>query len=94
MTLDRAVLTAVWTAYTFAGSYLKDQRLVHYIGLPYREYQSRVTGFPGMLWGPLARIPLGGRESAWHETGAHADLSSGRLQAEQKPPVVPSGTPC
>jgi protein-S-isoprenylcysteine O-methyltransferase Ste14 len=58
MTLDHAVLTGIWTVYIFVGSYLKDRRLTYYLGNQYREYQSEVAGFPGMLIGPLARLPL------------------------------------
>ena len=54
MTLDRAVLTAVWTAYIFLGSYWKDRRLLHYIGEPYRRYQATVAGYPFIPAGPLA----------------------------------------
>ena len=57
VTLDRAILIAVWTAYIFVGSYLKDRRLQYFLGSRYREYQARVPGFPGMPVGPLARIP-------------------------------------
>ena len=57
MTVDHAVLTGVWTAYIFVGSVLKDQRLKFYLGDEYREYASRVPGYPGMLFGPLARWP-------------------------------------
>ena len=57
MTLDHAILTGVWTWYIFVGSYLKDRRLVHYVGEPYQRYQAEVAGYPGMLWGPLARVP-------------------------------------
>lgn len=57
ITLDRVVLMAVWSVYIFIGSVLKDRRLVHYIGAAYREYQSRVPGYPGMPCGPLARVP-------------------------------------
>lgn len=53
MTLDHAVLTGVWTVYIFAGSWLKDERLAFYVGPAYREYQSRVPGYPFLLWGPL-----------------------------------------
>jgi protein-S-isoprenylcysteine O-methyltransferase Ste14 len=63
VTLDRALLIAVWTAYVFVGSYLKDRRLQYYLGPTYREYQARVPGYPGMIAGPLARIP-------WGESGA------------------------
>lgn len=46
MTADRAVLTFVWTTYIFVGSYLKDERLVYYLGDAYREYRSRVRAYP------------------------------------------------
>lgn len=58
MTYDRALLCLIWTAYIFVGSHLKDQRLVHFIGDAYRAYQAKVPGYPGMLLGPLARVPL------------------------------------
>ena len=58
MTLDHAVLTGIWTAYIFAGSYLKDRRLAYYLGDTYQHYQSQVAGYPGMPAGPLARVPL------------------------------------
>ncbi|NUQ65762.1 MAG: hypothetical protein HUU20_25110 [Pirellulales bacterium] len=57
MTLDHAVLTAIWTAYLLVGSVLKDRRLVHYLGDAYRRYQARVSGYPLVPFGPLARIP-------------------------------------
>lgn len=57
MTADHAVLTATWTIYIFVGSYLKDLRLTYYLGDSYREYASRVPGYPGMFFGPLARWP-------------------------------------
>jgi hypothetical protein len=56
VTLDRAVLMAVWSVYIVVGSVLKDRRLVHFVGAAYREYQSRVPGYPGMPFGPLARL--------------------------------------
>lgn len=55
ITADRAVLIAVWTVYVLIGSWLKDERLAYYIGEPYRVYQSRVPGYPGMFFGPLGR---------------------------------------
>lgn len=58
VTLDRAILIAVWTASIFIGSTLKDRRLLFFIGAQYRAYQSRVPGYPGMPSGPLARVPL------------------------------------
>lgn len=59
MTLDRFVLTLIWTAYIFVGSYLKDERLAFYLGARYRQYQSRVPGYPLMPFGPLARVRHG-----------------------------------
>lgn len=56
VTLDRAVLIAVWSVYIFVGSTLKDRRLVHFLGDVYRDYQARVPGYPGMPFGPLARV--------------------------------------
>lgn len=57
MTLDHALLTAIWTVYIFVGSVLKDRRLEFYLRDEYREYASRVPGYPGMICGPLARWP-------------------------------------
>jgi protein-S-isoprenylcysteine O-methyltransferase Ste14 len=54
--LDRVVLMAVWTTYIFVGSALKDDRLVHFMGDTYREYQARVPGYPGVGFGPLGRV--------------------------------------
>jgi protein-S-isoprenylcysteine O-methyltransferase Ste14 len=47
---------AVWTAYIVVGSVLKDRRLLHFIGNEYRGYRARVPGYPGIPFGPLARI--------------------------------------
>jgi methanethiol S-methyltransferase len=58
MTVDRLALALIWTGYVFAGSYLKDQRLVHFLGDVYRQYQARVPGYPLMPWGPLGRRPF------------------------------------
>lgn len=55
MTLDHAVLTGIWTGYLLVGSWLKDRRLEHYVGAPYREYETRVPGFPLAVVGPLGR---------------------------------------
>ncbi|QDU49259.1 NnrU family protein [Gimesia panareensis] len=55
MTLDHAILTGIWTAYIFVGSYLKDERLSYYIGKPYRDYQARVPGYPFIFFGPLGK---------------------------------------
>ena len=58
VTLDRAILIAIWTSYIFIGSWLKDRRLEFYLGEYYREYETRVPGYPGMIFGPLAKIRL------------------------------------
>ncbi len=58
MTIDRAILTGLWTVYIFAGSWFKDQRLVYYMGNMYREYQTRVPGYPGLFFSPLGRLKL------------------------------------
>jgi protein-S-isoprenylcysteine O-methyltransferase Ste14 len=55
MTADHAILTTIWTSYIFVGSYLKDKRLVFYLGKDYRRYASRVPGYPGIPFGPLAK---------------------------------------
>ncbi len=55
MSLDHVILTAVWTVYIYIGSYLKDKRLLFYIGQPYKEYAQRVPGFPIIGFGPLGR---------------------------------------
>jgi protein-S-isoprenylcysteine O-methyltransferase Ste14 len=60
VTLDRAVLIAVWTVYIYVGSVLKDRRLLFYVGDEYRRYQADVPGYPGIPFGPLARVPLAG----------------------------------
>lgn len=57
MSLDHAVLTAIWTGYIFYGSFLKDQRLERFVGEPYRAYQESVPGYPFITIGPLARKP-------------------------------------
>ena len=55
MTLDHAALTAIWTGYIFYGSFLKDRRLEHFIGEPYKAYERSVPGYPLVLVGPLAK---------------------------------------
>jgi len=55
MTLDRALLTGLMTVYIFLGSYLKDRRLLFFVGDAYREYQARVPGYP-LAVGPLGRV--------------------------------------
>ena len=55
MTLDHAALTTIWTGYIFYGSFLKDRRLEHFIGEPYRAYERSVPGYPLVTVGPLAK---------------------------------------
>lgn len=57
LTFDRALLVAIWPPYIAIGSYLKDRRLVYYLGDRYRRYQADVPGYPGLIFGPPARIP-------------------------------------
>jgi protein-S-isoprenylcysteine O-methyltransferase Ste14 len=56
MTLDHAILTAVWTLYIYAGSWFKDRRLLHFIGEDYRLYAQRVPGLPLIAFGSLNRF--------------------------------------
>jgi len=56
MTLDHGILTAAWTFYIYLGSYWKDRRMIHYLGDDYRDYASRVTGFPLIGFGPWGRM--------------------------------------
>jgi hypothetical protein len=56
MSLDHAILTAVSTAYIYAGSYFKDRRLIRYIGQPYLDYASRISGLPFIGIGSLRRM--------------------------------------
>lgn len=58
MSLDHAVLTAIWTGYIFVGSILKDRRLHRFIGKPYRDYATQVPGYPLCPVGPLSRTDL------------------------------------
>jgi methanethiol S-methyltransferase len=58
MTFDHAVLTTVWTAYIYAGSYFKDKRMIHFVGPQYREYASRVAGLPIIGFGPLRKMKV------------------------------------
>ena len=57
VTLDRALLIAIWSVYIYVGSILKDRRLSFYLGAMYREYAARVPGYPGLTRGPLGRLP-------------------------------------
>lgn len=64
MTLDHAILTAIWTVYIFYGSVLKDRRLLFFIGKPYRHYMETVKGYPLMWRGPLAKLSPSDQESS------------------------------
>jgi protein-S-isoprenylcysteine O-methyltransferase Ste14 len=55
MTADRTLFTGMMTFYIFIGSYLKDRRLLFFLGDTYREYQARVPGYP-LGVGPLGRV--------------------------------------
>ena len=56
MTLDHAVLTFIWTAYIYAGSYFKDKRMIRFVGDDYRQYAKRVTGLPIIGIGSLRKF--------------------------------------
>lgn len=65
MSLDHAILTAVWSIYIFVGSIFKDQRLSRFIGPLYQKYSEKVPGYPLMFFGPLARMrPIGNDDQA------------------------------
>jgi hypothetical protein len=57
MSTDRAISAAVWSAYIYVGSVLKDRRMAYYVGEPYHRYQAAVPGYSGVFFGPLGRIP-------------------------------------
>lgn len=83
MSLDHALLTAIWTIYSFYGSCLKDRRLELFIGEPYREYARKVPGYPLVFGGPLGRWPLP------RETGEAAAA----VQAADTDPGAPTNRP-
>ena len=56
MSWDHVILTGVWTVYIYVGSVMKDRRLLHYVGQPYREYAQRVPGFPLIGFGVLGKM--------------------------------------
>jgi len=55
MSIDHAVLTGLWTVYLFFGSHLKDLRLEGFLGDVYRDYCTRVRGYPFVFFGPLGK---------------------------------------
>ena len=65
MTIDRAMLVAIWTAYIFLGSRLKDMRLYHYLGSTYSAYRSRVPAYVP-LPSVRAALSLGGARESGH----------------------------
>jgi protein-S-isoprenylcysteine O-methyltransferase Ste14 len=85
MTADRAILTAAWTAYVFVGSYLKDERMAHYLGQTYRQYQARVPGYIGMLIGPLAKLSLPDLDAAPADVRQPSTSSVTELSSPQVP---------
>jgi protein-S-isoprenylcysteine O-methyltransferase Ste14 len=50
LTADRVLLIAVWTAYIFVGSYLKDRRLARLLGEQYTQYMDKVPAYPLLTW--------------------------------------------
>lgn len=86
MTLDRALLTAVWTVYIFAGSYRKDQRLTYYLGDVYRRYQARVPGYP-FFFGFLGRVhmPISPRKLTSANSSAIRIISSPKKRHNRLP---------
>ena len=87
VTLDRAILIAIWTSYIFIGSWLKDRRLEFYLGEYYREYEARVPGYPGMIFGPLGPNPLAAAVSAGPSDG-HGRRSRVPLPAWRRVPLL------
>jgi protein-S-isoprenylcysteine O-methyltransferase Ste14 len=55
-TLDRLMMMGMLTVYVAIGSFLKDRRLVFYLGDLYRDYQARVPGYPLVGFGPLGKV--------------------------------------
>jgi hypothetical protein len=64
MTLDHAVLTGIWTVYIAVGSVLKDRRIAFYLGEPYLSYMQKVSGYPLVPFGPLAKLHAPAMNSA------------------------------
>jgi protein-S-isoprenylcysteine O-methyltransferase Ste14 len=75
MTLDRAVLTAIWTAYLFYGSYLKDKRLTYYLGAQYRRYLIEVPAYPLPFWTLSGRRYLHGAVADPDYKSCHSSLA-------------------
>lgn len=77
MTLDRLLLAVVWSAYIVAGSYLKDERLAYFLGDRYRKYQQQVSGYPGVPFGPLGRLPATSSAASMVRPGPNASATQG-----------------
>jgi protein-S-isoprenylcysteine O-methyltransferase Ste14 len=84
MSLDHAALTAIWTAYIFYGSFLKDRRLQRCLGKPYQEYASRVPGYPLVPFGPLSRWPRERPTAAVRQAEANRSGRSRPLDPSQR----------
>lgn len=81
MSADHAVLTGIWTVYIGIGSILKDQRLLFYLGDSYASYMQKVSGYPMMFVGPLARRS----KSRTNEDHTATILTMPRADVEQTP---------
>lgn len=56
MSTSHLLLSVGLTAYIAVGSWLKDRRLVRYLGDEYRDYMAEVPGYPGLRRGPLGVV--------------------------------------
>ena len=74
------MMMGLLTAYVAVGSWLKDRRLLFYLGDVYRSYQARVPGYPLVGFGPLGRVHRAGEPGASAPGGSVQSLhaSSGR----------------
>lgn len=84
MSLDHAVLTGIWSVYIFFGSYLKDERLAYYLQQTYREYQSRVPGYPLFPLAFLGRRPLPENDRETVAVSMKQQATTGRESSAQK----------
>jgi len=92
MTVDRMTLALLWTTHIFVGSYLKDRRLEKYIGEPYRQYQTRVPGYP-LFRGPLGRLSPMTLSATEPRSFCLNSASFGRVEGSRLPRVVRAGWP-
>ncbi len=77
-TLDRLMMMTLLTVYVAIGSWLKDRRMVFYLGDVYQGYQARVPGYPLVGFGPLGRVE-GARR--WIRTPVEA---TGRRRSDRR----------